>query len=257
MGHSFEVDIAVKYGVNAAILLNNIYFWCQKNKANKHNYFDGSYWTYNSRSAFTEIFPYFSERQIKTALDKLIADGVIKIGCYNKNVWDKSLWYALTDKGWSIMQERRVDLSEMSNRSDTNVRPIPDTKTTDLNPYSKPDKNTSVYDDEFNAFWAVYPRGDDKRKAFMAWKALNPSKELQQIIIADIRRRLEVGGAWYKTQKRYILLATTYLHNKRWEDEGGVTEVAEHREPDRIVLTDEEQREIERIYAQNGRDAFM
>ena len=253
MGHSFEVDIAVKYGVNAAILLNNIYFWCQKNMANNHNFFDGSYWTYNSRNAFTTIFPYLSERQIKTALDKLIDDGVIRTGCYNQDPRDRSLWYSLTNKGWCMMQKCSGQNAEMSNANSEDVRPLPDGKTADINTNIKPDKDISPYDDEFNAFWAVYPRGDDKRKAFKAWKALNPSKELQQTIIDDIRKRLESGGAWYKTQKQYILLATTYLHNRRWEDEGGVTEVARRSEPTRedilASITPEQQRIIDEINA--------
>ena len=114
MNHSFDIGIAEKYGINAAVLLQNIFFWCQKNKANGHNFIDGKYWTYNSRNAFREIFPYFSERQIKTALDKLIDDGVIVTGCYNKDNRDRSLWYALTDKGWSILQKCGMQTAKMS-----------------------------------------------------------------------------------------------------------------------------------------------
>lgn len=141
MYHMFDVDIAVKYGVNAAILLYNIYFWCQKNKANRRNFFDGSYWTYNSRSAFTEIFPYLSERQIKTALDKLIDDGIIKTGRYNKDARDRSLWYAMTEKGLRMVQTCSEQNAEMSNGYDDNVRPLPDIKTPDVKPDNKPDES--------------------------------------------------------------------------------------------------------------------
>ena len=142
MGHSFEVDIAVKYGVNAAILLQHIYFWCQKNRANKRNYHDGLYWTYNSRNGFREIFPYLSERQVKTAIDKLVEDGVVVTGQYNESKWDKSLWYALTDKGWSIMRSYPVDMAKMSNRLDGNVKPIPDIEPDNF-PDIKADKHGS------------------------------------------------------------------------------------------------------------------
>lgn len=228
MYHMFDVDIAARYGVNAAILLNNIYFWCQKNKANKRSFFDGSYWTYNSRNAFTEIFPYLSERQIKTALDKLIEDGVIKTGCYNKDPRDRSLWYALTGKGWCIMQKCSEQNAEMSNANSENVRPLPDTKTSDINTDNKPDKNTSVYDDEgFRAFWSLYPRKDGKHDAAIAWKALNPNAELQQTILDDIKKRLAPNGAWYRTERRFIKTAAPYIHGRRWEDEG----LSTHAEP--------------------------
>lgn len=238
MAHSFEVDIAVKYGVNAAILLNNIYFWCQKNKANKHNFFDGSYWTYNSRSAFAEIFPYLSERQIKTALDKLIDDGVIKTGCYNKNIWDKSLWYTLTDKGWSIMQERRIDIAEMSNRLDEDVRPIPDSKTTDnKTTNNKPDKSLLCTLSGFIEFWKVYPNKVKKSCAITAWKS-GKCESIADTIIADVK--LRISTEWKDQDMNFIPHPTTYLHQRRWEDETPPTE--------RRNGTKEQQPITERVY---------
>ena len=209
MGHYFEVDVAVKYGVNAAVLLNNIYFWCQKNKANKRNYYDGYYWTYNSRNAFTEIFPYLSERQIKTALDKLIEDNVIKTGCYNEDARDRSLWYTLTEKGWWMMQKCQMHTAEMSNANDENVRPLPDIN---------PDGKTSYIDsDGFEDFWKVYPKKCDKSKARKAWKNLKPNAELTKKIIEDVQDRCRTD--WKDKDAQYILLPTTYIHNKRWDDE--------------------------------------
>ena len=41
MQHSFEVEDAVKYGVEKAIILNNLRFWLEKNRANRKNISDG------------------------------------------------------------------------------------------------------------------------------------------------------------------------------------------------------------------------
>ena len=30
MNHSFDIDIAKEYGLNEAIILNNIFFWCEQ-----------------------------------------------------------------------------------------------------------------------------------------------------------------------------------------------------------------------------------
>ena len=60
MQHSFDVEIAKEYGVLEAILLNNLWFWVEKNRANNVNYYDGYYWTFNSTKAFNELFPYAS-----------------------------------------------------------------------------------------------------------------------------------------------------------------------------------------------------
>jgi hypothetical protein len=124
MNHSFDTNIANKYGVYPAIILNNIYFWCEKNKANNKNYHDGFYWTYNSVEAFTKIFSYLSKRQIRTALKTLEDEGLIKTGCYNKIAYDRTKWYAITVKGEneinpSICHERKMDIPQ-------NGKPIPD-----------------------------------------------------------------------------------------------------------------------------------
>lgn len=103
MNHYFDVEIAEKYSINAAVILQNLAHWIQKNEANDVNYYDGDYWTYNSNKAFAELFPYLSSKQIRTALEMLIDDGVIITGNYNKSTYDRTLWYTLTDKGRDIL----------------------------------------------------------------------------------------------------------------------------------------------------------
>ena len=131
--HHFSVEVAVEYGVNAAILFQNICFWCEKNRANGTNQHDGLYWTYNSRKAFHELFPYMSEKQIKAALDKLIVNGLITTGTYNVEAWDRTLWYAVTKKGYCIFRNRKMDMPEMSNADAQSVTPIPYIKHSDIN----------------------------------------------------------------------------------------------------------------------------
>lgn len=139
MEHHFDIDVAVKYGVNAAIILNNFAFWLKKNEANGVNFYDGNYWTYNSRRAFAEIFPYLSEKQISTALDKLIDDGIVVTGNYNNSAYDRTLWYALTEKGKSILHFGKMESPKTSNGKPENVKPIP-YNNTDKNPNIKPNK---------------------------------------------------------------------------------------------------------------------
>lgn len=102
MKHIFDIEIAKQYGINAAILLENIGFWIAQSEANEINFHDGSYWTFNSCRALQELFPYMSKRQIHSALEKLINDGLIVTGNYNKVAYDRTLWYTLTQKGKSI-----------------------------------------------------------------------------------------------------------------------------------------------------------
>lgn len=132
MKHIFDIDIAKQYGVNAAVLLENIGYWIKQNEANDVNYYDGHYWTFNSRRAYRELFPYMSERQIATAFEKLIADGLIITGNYNKVAYDRTLWYALTQKGKCILHFDIMESPVMSNGNIPNVEPIPNINT-DIN----------------------------------------------------------------------------------------------------------------------------
>ena len=136
MKHIFDVDIASKYGINAAVLFENICYWIKQNEANETNFFDGDYWTYNSHKAFAELFPYLSKRQIETALSKLIENGIVKTGNYNRLAYDRTLWYALTQKGKCISQFGVMDNPENGNGLPQNVSPIPNINT-DINPNNK------------------------------------------------------------------------------------------------------------------------
>ena len=95
---SCSAGVAADVGLPAAMVLHCIVFWVRHNAANKTNYYDGKYWTYNSVRAWHELIWYMSERQINKALKKLEEAGYIEIGCYNKMPADRTQWYTITDK---------------------------------------------------------------------------------------------------------------------------------------------------------------
>ena len=102
MIHHFTVGVAREYGLNEAVILQNIYYWVDKNATNRRHLHDGRYWTYNSAAAFTEQFPYFTKGQIQYTLKKLREHGLILVGNYNKQPFDQTRWYALTDKAYAL-----------------------------------------------------------------------------------------------------------------------------------------------------------
>lgn len=134
MEHHFNVELAKEYGILEAIILNNLQHWIEKNRANGKNFHDGHYWTYNSAKAFSELFPYASQKQIRKALQNLIVEGIIQTGNYNKNPYDRTLWYSFTEKVDSIFQMGKIDVPKMENGNDLEGQPIPD---------NKPDNNTN------------------------------------------------------------------------------------------------------------------
>ena len=132
--HSFNADLATKYGILEAILIQNFEFWIKKNEANERGYHEGRYWTYNSARAFSELFPYASPKKIRYALQHLIDAGIIMTGNFNNSPYDRTLWYAFTDFYLSICQKRQMEIPEKENGKVENVTPIPDIK-----PDIKPD----------------------------------------------------------------------------------------------------------------------
>lgn len=143
MNHSFDKDIAVAYGLPEAIILNHMQFWIEKNKANEKNFYDGSYWTYNSTKAYAEMFPYLSQRQIQNALKHLRDEGILKTGNYNEVAYDRTLWYAFTEKGECIMQKREMEDVKKGNGLCKNVEPIPVNKPSNINTDIKTDKKNN------------------------------------------------------------------------------------------------------------------
>lgn len=157
MQHSFDIMIAKKYGVQPAIILNHLYWWVEKNKANKVHFYDGYYWTYNSKSAFAEIFPYMNARQIDYALKKLIDNGLVITGNYNKSAYDRTLWYAITKMGYSILQNCEMEETKLQNGNNKNVKPIPNINTNinkDIN--NNNDKNGRDVEDIADYIYYLY-----------------------------------------------------------------------------------------------------
>jgi uncharacterized phage protein (TIGR02220 family) len=97
--HARPKDIA-KYGMIPAVLLYNIRFWCKKNRDNEQNFRDGLYWTYNTRAAYLKQFPFFTEDQIRRALEKLVQMKAIRRGRYkqeSKGNMTSTSWFAVID----------------------------------------------------------------------------------------------------------------------------------------------------------------
>lgn len=146
MDHAFNIEMAQKYGVDEAIVINNLHFWIVKNKANRTHFYDGFYWTYNSTRAFSELFPYWSERQIDRVLKSLKDKGAILVGNYNKVGYDRTRWFTLTTLVTDIIPYGGMDIPKTSNGYTENVAPIP---------YINTDINT-------DKIWSLYPNKKEK-----------------------------------------------------------------------------------------------
>lgn len=160
--HSFYVEEAEKHGVEKAVILYNLRFWLEKNKANSTNLHDGYYWTYNSAKAFAALFPYYKASKIERLLRQMESDGLILSGNYNKAGYDRTKWYSMPDfslESLAISQSSNMkngdckneecnlqncsmESSNMKNAICKSEAPIPDSKPNDK-PVNKTDSKNS------------------------------------------------------------------------------------------------------------------
>ena len=115
MDYSFNVELAEKYGVEEAVLLQHLYFWIQKNAANGKHFHDGHYWTYNSARAFSVLFPFWKRQKIDRLIQSLRERGAILVGNYNDVGRDRTRWFALSETVCAIAENRAIHCSKVSN----------------------------------------------------------------------------------------------------------------------------------------------
>src|SRR5579859_4743575 len=73
-------------------------------------------------------------------------------------------------------------------------------------------------DESFSIFWKTYPRKDSKVQAQKAFVKLAPSAELLERIL-DALDRFKRCDQWMREEGKFIPFASTWLNQRRWEDE--------------------------------------
>ena len=138
--HSVDVELAKKVGFDEANVLGFVAYWVRNNRDNGKNFYDGKYWTYNSAEALTNQFPYWTRRQISGIIERLEKIGAIVKGNYNKNKFDRTSWYTLTDDFMYLIASE----NEKTNKE------MDETKTEIHFTNSEMDEtNTEIYKDKF------------------------------------------------------------------------------------------------------------
>lgn len=88
-------SLAMRIGLNEAIVLQQIHYWVQyKEKAQKDN-FDGRFWVYNTYEQWQTQFPFWSVTTIRRTIRSLERQGLLLSGSYNKAGFDKTKWYTI------------------------------------------------------------------------------------------------------------------------------------------------------------------
>jgi hypothetical protein len=105
--------------------------------------------------------------------------------------------------------------------------------------------------DDFDAFWKFYPRKASKDAARKAWTKLKPDQNIMKMIADNVKERVE-KGEWRKDNQSFILHASTYLNQKRWEDEvvDQKTQTQTRNNPDSMKSVSVMEKIIDRSWAE-------
>lgn len=225
MEHHFNVNIATKYGIEEAILIENLYFWISKNVANEKHKHDGRYWTYNTSKAFSVIFPYLSESTIYRVMKSLVEKKIICKGNYNEDKYLRTSWYAFTDEGIKALDEEKydikgfsntyrqsdgMDLTISSNGSDESAKSSTDNKDTDNNHKKEEDKSSSekeekTWREDFDVFLRCVYEARDKLLKNDTYRAqiaqYYPNADYDKTINAEVDLYWGTDAAWEKRKK--------------------------------------------------------
>lgn len=220
----FRTDLAVKYGVNEAILLQQIVYFTQKNHAEAKHFYEGRYWMYASVKGLSGLYSFWSASQIKRIIARLRDCGALLAGNFNEDRMVRTSWYSPSDEILALYdtefpdspigQIRKMQGTNSSSDGTNSENVYKDKKEKKENTPVVP-KGTEPF---FDRFWKAYPKKKGKAAAQRAWKKLAPDMDLCRVM-ANALDRQKQSEDWRKAGGQYIPYPASWLNGRRWEDE--------------------------------------
>ena len=173
-------------------------------------------------------------QQVRTALSHLISTGEITDEPTNRyrviTVIKYSDYQDATDRS-TINQQATNNQSTGNQQSNNNQITINQQQYNNNNNNNKETKKQGNNNISFDRFWTAYPRKEGKPKAKAVFDKLKPDDELLQRMLDSIERWKRTDQ-WQEDGGRYIPHPSTWLNQRRWEDEpmpAKKAEVVQHR----------------------------
>ena len=116
MTHLFNNEVAKKYGVYEAIILHEMVSYIGKTMALEKDFkdfkdfYDDNFWMRASLKEWQKYLDFFTEKQIRTAIDNLKKKGAIAMANYNKDVYDRTAWYSIIDS--FVFEIYKIDIKK-------------------------------------------------------------------------------------------------------------------------------------------------
>lgn len=121
-------DLATAVGLNEAIVLQQVQYWCEHNEETGRNFRDGHFWVYNSFPEWQKQFPWWCEKTVKTIFSKLEKRNLLITANYNRLSMDRTKWYRVNHEELDAIADSPSGKIYPMDRVDI-TRPIPETNT--------------------------------------------------------------------------------------------------------------------------------
>lgn len=92
----YSMDVAVKIGINSALIAGYIKQKLREDEQNK--------WVCISQKQLTAVYPFMSEKAVRNALNRLLRAGILIRRQFNKSNYDQTYSYSFSSYGASITE---------------------------------------------------------------------------------------------------------------------------------------------------------
>lgn len=221
MEHRFNVQFAKDYGIEEAILIENLYFWIAKNVANGKHKHERRYWTYNSAKAFAELFPYINETKIYRVLAHLEDVEFIIKGKFSQDKHDRTNWYSFSDKGLSRLNAEKYDtinFSETFQNGDMDFTKLQNGTYKNANCIIINNTDSKQQIENKEEYTNVYSKKNDYQAIIDCWNEYN-GKSWGKVLRLSAKRKRIIKSALDNqgiTQEELMRLFKTFPYADNW-----------------------------------------
>jgi len=200
MTYSFDGEIAKSFGIPGAIVIQHLQFWITVNRSKGINFKDGRTWTYNPIRAYRDVWPFWTEPQIRRIFDGLREGEALLAEPSGRG--NNELQYAFRDESQFL---DGFGLTNSSNRFDDSVKPsIADrnnkSKSTRTKTPTDPSVKTLIDD-----YARMYPQYHNGEKPYINGRHGDAFKKLRsQFSYSIILERLV---AFFKSTDSFVVEA--------------------------------------------------
>ena len=222
--HCFSVELATRIGMREAVILQHLYWWHQHNADIPAMNIDGRVWFFLSATKIAEVFPYLSEKVVRTILENLIKDGYLVKDHKGEGAqrFNRTNWYALTESALGffhlpIWENGEPEMGKsIVNSNNYNTSPNGESNNISINP--KPQKFdfrkallSAGVDPEVADAWLQVRKAKKAVNTEIAWKAIE--KEIAKTANTAnecIRYAVEHSWCGFKAEWCETATARTY-----------------------------------------------